>query len=148
MSARLVVDASITMCWCFEDEKNEYADNVLKSLGPNEAVAPSIWPLEVGNALLVAERNKRLSEARIVHFLGMLSSLPIRIERESPERMLKEIFALAREHALSTYDASYLDFAMRVALPLATRDGSLIRAAKKCRVPVYSPEAVSSPARP
>ena len=67
------------------------------------------------------------------------SSLPITVEQETPERMLKEIVSLARAHELSTYDASYLDLAMRLGLPFATQDASLARAAKKCRVPAFNP---------
>ena len=100
---------------------------------------PAIWPLEVGNVLIVAERKKRLSEASIVRFLALLNSLPITVEQETPERMLKEIVSLARAHELSTYDASYLDLAMRLGLPIATRDSSLTKAAKKCRVPAFDP---------
>ncbi|ABK17098.1 type II toxin-antitoxin system VapC family toxin [Syntrophobacter fumaroxidans] len=139
MPARFVIDNSIVMSWCFEDEGNRYAEAVLESLESAEAIAPAIWPLEVGNVLLVAERKKRLSQAAVVRFLALLGGLPITVEQETPERMLKEIVSLARAHGLSTYDASYLDLAMRVDLPLATRDTSLAKAAKKCKVPTFEP---------
>ncbi|MBI5117797.1 type II toxin-antitoxin system VapC family toxin, partial [Candidatus Poribacteria bacterium] len=71
------------MAWCFEDEGNAYAEAVLETLESCEAVVPSIWPLEVGNILLVAERKKRLSEADVVRFLALLSNLPIMVEQES-----------------------------------------------------------------
>ena len=139
MSARFVVDNSVVMGWCFENEGNRYAEAVLESLETGEALVPAIWPLEVGNVLLVAERKKRLSEASVVRFLALLNSLPITVEQETPERMLKEIVSLARAHELSTYDASYLDLAMRLGLPIATQDASLTGAAKKCRVPAFHP---------
>jgi predicted nucleic acid-binding protein len=139
MSARFVVDNSVVMSWCFEEEENSYAEAVLESLEAGEAFVPAIWPLEVGNVLLVAERKKRLSQAAVVRFLELLGGLPIVVEQETPDRMLKEIVSLAREHRLSTYDASYLDLAMRLDLPLSTRDTSLMKAAKKCKVPVYEP---------
>ena len=63
MSVRFVVDTSVVMSWCFEDEGNGYAETVLESLESTEAFAPAIWPLEVGNVLLVAERKKRLGQA-------------------------------------------------------------------------------------
>ena len=141
MSARFVVDNSVVMGWCFENEGNRYAEAVLESLEAGEALVPAIWPLEVGNVLLVAERKKRLSEASVVRFLALLNSLPITVEPETPERMLKEIVSLARAYELSTYDASYLDLAMRLGLPIATQDASLARAAKKCRVPAFDPES-------
>lgn len=96
----------------------------------------------MGNVLLVAERIKRLSEASVVHFLALIGGLPITVEQETPGRMLKEIVSLAREYGLSTYDASYLDLAMRLELPISTRDGSLMKAAKKCMVPTYEPAHV------
>lgn len=139
MSARFVIDNSVVMSWCFQDEWNSYTEAVLESLESGEAYVPAVWPLEVGNALLVAERKKRLSEASVVRFLALVAGLPIMVEQETPERMLKEIVSLARQHGLSTYDASYLDLAMRLGLPLSTRDASLMKAAKKCRVPAYKP---------
>ena len=141
MSARFVVDNSIVMAWCFEDERNEYADSILEYLEAGEAFVPAIWPLEVGNVLLVAERKKRLSEASIVRFLALVNNLPITVEQETPERMLKEIVSLARENGLSTYDASYLDLAMRLGLPISTKDASLLKAAKKCQVPFFVPSS-------
>ena len=146
MSARFVVDNSIVMAWCFEDERNEYADSVLECLAAGEAFVHAIWPLEVGNVLLVAERKKRLSEASIIRFLNLVNNLPITVEQETPERMLKEILSLARENGLSTYDASYLDLAMRLGLPVSTKDKVLLKAAKKCQIPVFAPSG--SPPNP
>ncbi len=143
MSTPFVVDNSVVMSWCFEDERNHYGASVLESLDAGEAFVPAIWPLEVGNVLLVAERRKRLSQASVVRFLELLSGLPIVVEQERPERMLKEIISLAREHWLSTYDASYLDLAMRHNLPLATQDSSLLKAAGMCKVPIYEPPRAS-----
>jgi predicted nucleic acid-binding protein len=139
MSSRFVIDNSIVMAWCFEDENNGYAEAVLESLEGGSAFAPAIWPLEVGNVLLVAERKKRLSHASAVRFLDLLSGLPISVEQEPPDRMLREILSLAREHELSTYDASYLDLAIRLDLPISTQDASLLNAARKCGAPIYEP---------
>ena len=132
-----VIDNSIVMSWCFKDEINSYADFILESLESHSAIVPSIWPLEVGNVLLVAERKKRLAEADSSRFLDLLSDLPIFVEQESPERMVKEIFALARNLDLSSYDASYLDLAMKKGLPIASVDKDLITASKKVKVPIF-----------
>lgn len=142
MPARFVVDTSVVMAWCFQDAGNRYADAVLESLEAGEAFVPAIWPLEVGNVLLVAERKKRLAEASLVRFLALLRNLPITVEQETPDRMLTEIVSLARTHHLSTYDASYLDLAMRLGLPIATQDTQLAKAAKSCRVPAFNPTSV------
>ncbi len=136
-----VIDNSIVMSWCFNDEINSYADFILDNLESHSAIVPSIWPLEVGNVLLVAERKKRLTVADSSRFLDLLSNLPIFVEQESPERMVKEIFALARSLDLSSYDASYLDLAMRKGLSIASLDKNLIRASKKVKVPIFLDQA-------
>ncbi|HRV99224.1 MAG TPA: type II toxin-antitoxin system VapC family toxin, partial [Aminobacteriaceae bacterium] len=82
---------------------------------------------------------KRLGQAASVRFLSLLGALPITVEQEPSERMLKEILSLARTLGLSTYDASYLDLAMRLDLPLATLDAALANAAKKSGVQIYRP---------
>ena len=107
MSEYFVIDNSVVMTWCFKDEIKQSADAILDRLEVSTAVVPSIWPLEVGNVLLVAERKKRLSKADSTRFIALLTGLPIIIEQEPPERMMKDTLALAREHQLSTYDASY-----------------------------------------
>ena len=136
MSENFVVDNSVVMAWCFFDETEIYPDRILDKLVSGSAFVPSIWPLEVGNVLCVAERRKCLSYADSIRFLELLHELPIIVEQESPERMLKEVFWLAREYNLSTYDASYLDIAMRKGLPIATLDRALQEAAGRCDVPI------------
>ncbi len=133
----LVLDASVALAWCFEDEANSYTEAVLEALAEGEALVPTVWPLEVGNGLLVAERRGRLTQADTVQFLALLQQLPIAVEPETPERMLGELLSLAREYRLSSYDASYLDLAMRRGLPLATQDKGLRQAAARCGVRVY-----------
>ena len=133
----LVLDASVTLAWAFEDEENAYPDFVLESLGEAKACVPTIWPLEVGNALLVAERRGRLNQAATVQFLTLLWQLPIVVEPERPERIFGEILSLAREQGLSTYDATYLHLAMRRGFPLATTDELLRQAATRAGVPLF-----------
>jgi predicted nucleic acid-binding protein len=136
MDDRFVVDNSIVMTWCFQDEVNLYAEGVLDSLTGAIAVVPAIWPLEVINVLLVAERKKRLSEADSAHFLSMLSQLPIVVDRSWPERTMKDLLVLGRTNSLSSYDAAYIELAMRQGLPLATLDRKLLDAARKVNVPL------------
>jgi predicted nucleic acid-binding protein len=138
--ALFVIDNSIVMAWCFGDAEDDYADAVLESLETGQALAPAVWPLETGNVLLVAERRQRINRAATVRFLELLDALPIQVEQEPPERMFKEVVSLAREQELSTYDASYLDLAMRHDLPLATRDAALLKAARRCGIPLFEPD--------
>lgn len=138
MAKHFVLDNSIVMSWCFKDETNDYAEIVLNRLTKATAVVPSIWPLEVVNVLLVAERQKRLSKSDSIRFITLLSQLPIVVEYERPEMMMKELLSLARANGLSSYDASYLDLAMRNGVPIATLDTNLINAAKKSDVPILA----------
>ncbi len=131
-----VIDNSVVMAWCFEDESSKYADDALGMLAAEEAVTPSIWPLEVANVILAAERGKRLSRADGAAFLALLRRLPIHVEIESRSRIMGEILSLARDTGLTSYDASYLDLAMRRRLPIATMDKAVRRAARRCRVPI------------
>ena len=137
MAKQFVIDNSVVMAWCFEDQTNKYTEAVLERMNSSEAFAPGIWPLEVGNVLLIAERKNILSKSDVVRFLSLVRSLPIFVEQENSSRMLTEIVALAREHRLSAYDASYLDLAMKRGLPLATQDKALAHAAKKCGLSLF-----------
>ena len=136
MNGRFVIDNSIVMTWCFIDEVNQYADAVLEKLAEAEAVVPTIWPLEVVHVLLVAERRKSLREIDSVRFISLLSQLPIHVEQAWPERSMNELLALGRVNDLSSYDASYLDLAVRHGLPIATLDQKLAEAAKRMGVPI------------
>src|SRR4030043_318155 len=133
-----IIDNSVVMSWCFKDETSKYTDAVLDYLEKATAYVPAIWPLEVSNVLLIAERRNRLRQADSSRFISLLFELPIIVEQEAPERMLSEILALAREYKLSSYDASYLDLAMRKGLPIATTDKNIISAAKRISVSILS----------
>jgi predicted nucleic acid-binding protein len=134
MEKSFVVDNSVVMSWCFKDQANSYADSILEKLTEAMAYVPSVWPLEVVNVLLAAERKKCISEADSVRFISLLSQLPIVVEYESPEKAMKDLLGLARAHSLSSYDASYLDLAMKKGLPLATLDEKLRKAAEATKV--------------
>ena len=130
MHSHFVIDNSVVMSWCFKDETNTYADAVLHRLSEATAYVPSIWPLEVVNVLLVAERKKRLSKADSIRFLTLLTQLPIVVDADQPAGKMKELLIFARTNPLSSYDASYLDLAMNSGYPIATLDKELIQAAK------------------
>jgi predicted nucleic acid-binding protein len=133
---RFVIDNSIVMTWCFDDQANPYGDAILESLSEAVAVVPVIWPLEVVNVLLVAERHLRLHESDSVRFISLLSQLPILVERAWPERMMKDWLALSRANDLSSYDAAYLELAMRLGLPIATLNKKIRATAKRVDVPL------------
>lgn len=131
-----VMDCSITMCWCFPDECDPYASRILQKLDVDETLVPVVWTLEVANALLTGERRGRLSEADILRFLEVLRSLPVMVDSTPSEQFFDDILALGRRHDLSSYDASYLELAMRQGIPLATLDVRLREASKAVGVPL------------
>ncbi len=138
MDNRFVLDNSVVMAWCFRDVGDDYAETVLERLAISEALVPGIWPLEVASVLVAAERRQRLSETDSARFLALLADLPVRVIQEPPLRVTGAILALARETGLSSYDASYLDLAMREGAPLATLDQGLRKAAAKVGVELFT----------
>jgi predicted nucleic acid-binding protein len=134
-----ILDGSITVAWFFEDESDAYADAVQDSLASARAVVPAIWHLEVANAVLVGERKKRTTAAKISQFLTLLSALPVAVDGQTTSRAWSDTLMLARTYQLSAYDASYLELAQRRGLPLATLDGPLKRAANAVGVAIYEP---------
>jgi predicted nucleic acid-binding protein len=130
----LVLDASIALSWCFNDEASPGTWDLLHMLQNSTAIVPTIWTLEVGNILSNAESKGRLSEAKILEFLDLLSQLNIETDLETTQRGFREILHIARSHSLSTYDASYLELAMRLGLPLGTKDKKLRQVASKLGV--------------
>jgi predicted nucleic acid-binding protein len=131
-----VVDNSVVMAWCFEDEASAYTEGVLDQLRQTQALVPAIWPHEVANVLLIAERRDRLNEAQAAHFAQLLQVLPILVQEADVQRILGPVLAVGRAHRLSAYDASYLELAARQGLPLATQDGRLRKAAGTAGVTV------------
>jgi predicted nucleic acid-binding protein len=131
-----VLDTSITMSWFFEDEATPSSIAVLDVLRASQALVPSLWPLEVANVLLVAEKRERTSEARSSRFVALLNSLPIVVDPATANQALATTLHLGRQFGLSSYDASYLELAMREGCPLATLDEKLRSAAKKSGVPL------------
>jgi predicted nucleic acid-binding protein len=126
----------MALSWCFEDESDALAELVLDSLKESEALAPSIWFLEVVNGLLAAERKKRISSVRVDECLVLLESLPVVMAVRADSAV---VMRLARETGLSAYDASYLEIAIRHALPLATKDRALRLAAGRVGVASFRP---------
>ena len=111
-------------------------DQLLKELRDDDrnAIVPNLWRLELGNVLVQAERHGRITAAQLTTALELVRSLPITTAAETDSRAFREILNLARATSLTTYDASYLELAMRHGLPLATLDKALIRAASRVAV--------------
>jgi predicted nucleic acid-binding protein len=133
-----VLDASVALAWCFEDEAIPYADQILDSLDSDTGLVPAIWPLEIANAVLAAERRGRLQTADTVRFIELVRALPITVDDIDAERAMGSVLDMARAYNLTSYNAAYLELAMREGLPLATQDRRLAEAAAHCGVPLMA----------
>ncbi|MCE5200446.1 MAG: type II toxin-antitoxin system VapC family toxin [Armatimonadota bacterium] len=134
-----VLDSSVTMSWYFADEADPYAAAVLPLLAQWEACTPAIWQLEIANVLLVGERRGRQTEADALRFLAILHTLPIVVDDSLSWDSLDEVLALARFYNLSTYDAAYLELAIRRSAPIATLDERLRHAAEAVGITILNP---------
>ncbi len=134
MSA-LVLDASAALAWCFDDEFALRTEALLRDVKAAGALVPSHWPVEVANALLVAERRQRLKGEAVDALVRLLASLPIVVD-DRASALDAALMPLAREQSLTVYDAAYVELARRAGLPLATLDRPMARAARHLGIPL------------
>jgi predicted nucleic acid-binding protein len=132
----LVLDASVALAWCFKNEATAAADRVLERLATEAASVPAIWHLEIANVLALSERRRRIMPAHSAEFIGLLETLAIIVDEETPSHALGRVLDLAREERLTAYDAAYLELAMRLGIPLASKDIDLCGAAERLGVSV------------
>jgi predicted nucleic acid-binding protein len=130
----LVLDASTTLAWCFHDEASPAVDDLMAQIAGEGAKVPSIWRLEVANGLRSGVRRQRLTNLERNLLLSELANLPIDADLETDQQAWTRTLQLADAHGLSDYDASYLELALRISLPLATLDGALRRAGQSAGV--------------
>lgn len=136
-SADFILDCSITMAWCFEDEITEFSERVFNSLTNSIALVPALWALEVANVLLIAERKKRLNKITSAAFKDSLHMLPIQIDHTTAYRAMGSIMEIASETGITIYDATYLELALHTSLPLATFDKDLKKAAEAVGIKLF-----------
>lgn len=131
----LVLDCSVTLAWLLPDEKNAVVDALMDGLARDAVLVPPVWPLEVGNVLLVAMRRGRISSEDRGRMLKDLRALPIEIDGTASNQALGGTLEIADRYGLTSYDASYLELALRRSLPLATLDAALRNACVSLGVP-------------
>jgi predicted nucleic acid-binding protein len=134
MSAAFVVDCSIAMTWLFHDEATPKTAALLNRLATETALVPTCWFIEITNVLAMAERKGRITPTQSDAFIADLCKLGIERDDEAADRAFTHLLALCRTHRLTSYDAIYLDLAIRRSLPLATLDEDLRKTAKKLHV--------------
>ena len=129
----IVVDCSVLIAGLLPDEIEGQAQGLLEDLqhGAAVVVVPSLFYQEVSNVLLMAYRRKRISKEVLSQYLDVVAGLPLRIDTAASTQSstMKTVCELAEKHRLTTYDASYLELAMRLSLPLVTLDSDLHNAA-------------------
>jgi predicted nucleic acid-binding protein len=119
------------MAWCFEDEASPETDEIQDWLTADaRAHVPTLWHVEIANVLWACERRKRITEADSVRFLAVLEALNIMTDHQTEQHAGQKTLGLARQHGVSVYDAAYLELAMRLGLPLASKDETLRKAAQ------------------
>jgi len=133
----LVLDSSVCLAWFFPDERTGFTDTALEVAAQEECWVPSVWRLEFPNALLVAERRRRVSRAERLQMLDEASRLGMRVDTLVHD--IRQISTLADQHGLSTYDAAYVELALRLASPMITLDKELAAAAAAAGVVVHAP---------
>lgn len=132
-----VLDSSLALSFVLKDEATAPTDKVLDSLGLGaKAFVPALWRWEVANALLMAERRKRIAPTDVHRHLTQLNSLPIEVDDAALDQAWTATHLLAQQHKLSSYDAAYLEMAIRRAVALGSLDSELRAAAKAEKVPL------------
>ena len=136
MSVRLVLDVSVALTWCFEDEMTPERIAFLDRLKDAAIIVPPLWHVELANALIQGQRRGRIDQSAIGEFDALIRQLDIRTDHGRERDGLLALIDLARLHGLTADDAVYLELALRLAVPLATHDLALQRAARLAGVEV------------
>ena len=133
----IVIDASAAAPWLIPEERSAVTDQIYADVlaSPGQFRAPSLWLWETANILLVAFRRRRLSQDDFDAGLALLESCALELDPPPNLHYRSQIMRLAQTHALSFYDASYLELALRLNGQLASLDRALVAAAKKCGIP-------------
>lgn len=138
---RCVLDSSIALAWVLPGEGDHATEQLLDEIAADGAAAPGLWPLETGNVLLVAEKRQRITSIERRQALATLAGLPVQIDPKTAAQAWGQTLSLAEAQGLTVYDASYLELALRLALPLASLDKALRAAAAACGLTVLGREA-------
>ena len=139
MTRAFVADASIAIAWVHPAQATAQTAAMLDAIAGGATLeVPALWSLEVANALIVLQRRRKLTEEERQDALGWLRRLPIRFDPEAAELAFSRLSELASAHALSAYDAAYLELAQRRRLRLGCKDGPLLKAARRAGVRLWA----------
>jgi len=133
-----VLDCSLALAFGLPDERSDRADEFLERLSDRYDVwVPALWWYEVSNALRVARRRKRITDAQLTRLVDLYGRLPLRTDALIAGGAFQRYTDLGEDQKLSSYDAAYLELAARRGLGLATLDTDLAKAARKIGVEVW-----------
>lgn len=135
-----VLDNSVVMRWLLSSGRptdQSYAQAVLESLTRAQAMVPNLWHLEAANVLLGAATRNEIEVAEAERFTVQLEKLPISVDTSTAHQAFSHTMSLSRAYKLSSYDAAYLELALRESIPIATLDNALAKAAKKAGIGIY-----------
>jgi len=135
---RLILDTSIAISWCFSDETSALSQAALTAVSGGSPLVPSYFRLELANVIATCERTKRLIGSQAEHYIRLIDELPFEVDEATDRNALRSTLTLARKHRLTSYDAAYLELAIRTRLPLATTDKALAKAAVAAGTMVFS----------
>lgn len=133
----VVFDCSVTLAWFLKDERTAFTDAAFELLESAECWVPYLWRLEFPNALLMAERRRRVGREQRLEILDNAAQLSLRTDQTMPD--IRTLSALADRRGLTVYDASYLELAARSNSDLITLDRTLAQAAAAEGVVVQAP---------
>jgi predicted nucleic acid-binding protein len=136
-SGAIVVDASITAAWCFDDEVSPFTEAALDEVVRGGALVPAVWFVEMANVLVVAHRRGRVDPERADRLMATLLTLPVMVDDGDHHVLGPSLLRVARAQGLTAYDAAYVELAARARLPLATRDAALREAAGRAGVDLF-----------
>jgi predicted nucleic acid-binding protein len=137
---RFVLDASVALLWLVPQTNPAGVDSAsaaLNALEESQALVPQLFALEVANVVVKVESKGMVTEADSQRFIVLLGQLNIVTDQATAVHALGDTLNLARRYKLSTYDAAYLELALRKGLPLATLDANLAKAAITAGVPLF-----------
>lgn len=134
-----VLDCSVVMAWCFEDESDAYAQHVLLAMEETPALVPAIWPYEVANVMTIGLRYGRANASSCLRALVLFDSLPISIAGAPSVGDIRKLQVAAERLKLTSFDAAYVELAIDAGVPLSTLDGAQREAARRAGVKLFKP---------
>ena len=132
----LIADISVVLAWLFEEEQTAKALDVLRRIEKDTLLVPPLWWSELENGILMGERRGRKTLAESSAFLKLVRALPIRTDDTPRHRVSDDILDIGRRFNLTSYDATYVELAVREGVPLATFDAAVRKCASNVGVKI------------